>query len=63
MKTKDFLRVLKNVRQKTKSYEGIKLTIVHLDDVIQCVSVYKYLYLIMLNNPSQRRRSDKQAKN
>ena len=30
--------------------------------VPQCVSVYKYSYLRMLNNPSQRRRGDKQAK-
>ena len=29
--------------------------------VPQCV--YKYLFLMMLNNPSQRRRGDKQAKN
>ena len=30
---------------------------------LQYVSVYKYLYLMMLNNPSQRRRGDKRAKN
>ena len=31
--------------------------------VPQGVSVYKYLYLMMLNNPSQSKRGDKQAKN
>ena len=31
--------------------------------VPQCVSIYKYLYFMMLNNPSQRIRGDKQAKN